>query len=108
MTWEGLRKRLRGLFHAPAATGGPGGPAGAARTREAALCLHSPDGQERLIFYRRRDGLWEYVREAFTIEHENYVGYWYPAEFSGLYGRLTEARRDAAAGRAWAAEGEAG
>ncbi|HEU0100656.1 MAG TPA: hypothetical protein VFQ67_17995 [Allosphingosinicella sp.] len=44
----------------------------------------------------------------FTIEHENYVGYWYPAEFSGLYGRLPEARRDAAAaGRAWALEDKA-
>lgn len=76
--------------------------------REAALSLLSADGQERLIFYRRSDGLWTYVREAFHIEPEYALGYWAPTEFSGLYDRLGEARRDAEAGGEWVAEDEAG
>jgi hypothetical protein len=104
MIREGLRKRLRGLFRARPFGGGEA--AEAAPEREAALTLLSPDGRERLIFNRRGDGLWTYVREAFHIEPEHALGYWAPTGFSGLYDGLPEARRDAEAGGEWAVEGD--
>lgn len=76
--------------------------------REAVLSLLSSDGQERLIFYRRSDGLWTYVREAFHIEPEYALGYWAPTEFSGLYDALANARREAEAEGEWVTEGEPG
>lgn len=76
--------------------------------REAMLSLLSRDCQERLIFYRRGDGLWTYVREAFHIEPEHGLGYWAPTEVSGLYGSLDEARRGSRVGRDWSVEGKAG
>lgn len=76
--------------------------------REEMLCLVGPGGRERVTFHRRSDGLWNYVVEALAGDEDRHIGYipghWYPAEFSGLYGDLGEARRGAAAGRAWAAE----
>jgi hypothetical protein len=78
--------------------------------REERLCLISPDGRERISFYRRSDGLWDYVVEVFAGEEHSdmgYIpGYWYPAQFSGLHDSLATARREAAGGRAWVLGGE--
>lgn len=78
------------------------------REREERLCLVGPGGRERVTFHRRSDGLWHYVVEVLAGEAHRDMGYtpgsWYPVEFSGLYGDPADARRGAAAGRAWAAE----
>lgn len=77
--------------------------------KEEKLCLVSPDGSERVSFYRRSDGLWHYVVEVFAAEEHEDIGYipghWYPVHFSGLHDSLATARREAAGGRPWVLEG---
>lgn len=112
MKREGLRKRLRGLFPVRRARAADQGVErqDARPEREEMACLVGPDGRERLFFYRRSDGLWEYVAETFAADEHSAIGYipgyWYPAHFSGLHDSLASARREAAAGRPWVAAGE--
>jgi hypothetical protein len=113
MKREGLRKRLRGLFRGrprgESEAGDPGDPGGEA-LREEAERLVSPDGRQRLIFYRRRDGLWEFVLENFHIddipEYNHHLEYWHPLGSAGLYDSLATARREASAAYPWAIPGE--
>lgn len=80
--------------------------------REELLCLVAPDGRERVTFHRRSDGLCHYVVEALAGEADRDIGLdpgsWYPVQFSGLYDNFATARRDAAGGRTWVAEGRVG
>lgn len=53
------------------------------------------DGKRRLDIFIRDDGYYEFVEEGEKYEDFVKEYYWAPIQFSGIYGTMEEAERDA-------------